>query len=359
MSSTDLPYWLALNENPKFGPQAFKKLSDHFPSMKEAFFASKDELREAGIAESQTEYFINLREQIHPERLLEEATRNNFKAITIHDDSYPTLLKEIYDPPGLLYVAGYLPTSEVTHLAVVGSRKATNYGLQNAHALSSELAAAGVVIVSGLAYGIDEAAHMAALEADGLTVAVLACGLLKLDSRQRYVAKKIIDAGGAVISEFPLHSPSLNHYFPYRNRIISGMSHGTLVVEAAEQSGSLITARAALEQNRDVFAVPGLIHTPTAKGTNNLIKMGAHVVTEAKDILDLLQIDTRPAQKKGYKPASQDEEIILQLLSKTPIHINELIRKTDLNSASIASNLAILEVKGHVQQIGGMYYILL
>ncbi len=356
--NSDLPYWLGLNENPKFGPQAFKKLLNHFPNMKEAFFANGEDLVAAGLSENQVKHFQELRQEIRPEKIVKEMQENNLQALTLADDTYPELLREIYDPPGVLYVAGYLPPNETKHLAVVGSRHATNYGLKNAHDLSFTLAEAGVVIVSGLAYGIDEVAHQAALEADGITVAVLACGLLHLDSRQRYLSKKIIEGGGAVVSEFPLHAAALNHHFPYRNRIISGLSQGTLVIEAAEKSGSLITARAALDQNRDVFAIPGPINAETSKGTNNLLKLGAHVVTEAQDIFNVFEVDSRPVHKEKYEPGSEEEKNILELLSKTPIHINEIIRQTQLSSATIASTLSLLEIKGRVQQIGGMYYIL-
>jgi len=189
---------------------------------------------------------------------------------------------------------------------------------------------------------------------------VLACGILSLNSRQRYLADKIVDTGGAVISEFPINANALRHNFPIRNRIISGMSHGTLIVEAAIKSGSLITARSAMEQGRDVFAIPGPIHSPSSAGTNELLKTGAHLVTDTKDILEVLAVDYKKVEKasKTIIPDSKEEGLILDLLSKNPIHIDEMVRSTQLAAATIAATLSLMEIKGRTKQIGGMYYVL-
>lgn len=355
----DIAYWIALNEYPKFGPRTMARLFDRFNSMKEAFNASVKELMLAGVSEKVAQGFVHLREDINPHILMRWIEKNNIGVLTIGDDRYPPLLKTIYDPPPVLFFRGMMPNTEIAHLAVVGSRRATPYGLEVARSLTTQLADAGLVIASGMAYGIDQEAHKATIEVEGTTVAVLGCGLLQLNSTQRYFADKIVDAGGAVISEFPLRMEGLKQNFPFRNRVISGMSHATLIIEATEKSGSLITARTALEQNRDVFAVPGPINTETSQGTNNLIKMGAHPVTKAEDILDLLNIEHVQEQARPLPtPDSREEAAILELLSKTPIHIDELTRTTQLDATVVASTLSLMEMKGRTRQIGGMYFIL-
>ncbi|MCH8049317.1 DNA-protecting protein DprA [Patescibacteria group bacterium] len=355
----DLPYWIALNEYYKFGPRAMGRLYDFFDSMESAFNAGLSDLLKAGIPQNIAEGFVHLRSEIDPDALMSALERQNVDVWTINDETFPPLLKTIYDPPPVLFVRGKLPSAEYAHLAVVGSRAATDYGLQMTRSLISDIAEAGVVIVSGLAFGIDEAAHMATVKAGGVTVAVIASGIFKLTSRQHYLADRIIATGGAMVSEFPLKMQSLRHNFPFRNRVISGMSHGTLVMEATVKSGSLITARAALEQGRDVFALPGPIHYPTSAGTNNLLKMGAHVATCAADILDILKVEhVRKKALPPPKPDSKEEALILDYLSKTPIHIDELTRATQLEPTKVASTLSLMEMKGRARQIGGMYYIL-
>ncbi|MFH1712290.1 MAG: DNA-processing protein DprA [Patescibacteria group bacterium] len=355
----DLPYWIALNEYPKFGPRSMARLYDFFDSMEAAFRAKLSDLIAAGIPARVAEGFIHLRTEIDPARLVRDIKRNQISVIKIDDDNYPPLLKTIYDPPPLLFVRGQLPSSDYAHVAIVGSRAATDYGLQMAKKLASDIAEAGAVIVSGLAFGIDEAAHLATIRSGGMTIAVIASGILRLTSRQYYIMQKILETGGAVISEFPLWAESLKHNFPIRNRVISGISNGTVVIEATEKSGSLITATSALEQSRDVFALPGPVNSETSVGTNNLIKMGAHVVTCAADVLDVLQVENvREKAVPVKKPDSKEEAMLLEYLSKSPIHIDELTRATELDSIKVASTLSLMEMKGRARQIGGMYYIL-
>jgi len=356
----DLAYWIAINEYAKFGPKAFEELMNFFSDMEVAFKASANELTLAGISKKAAEEFVHFRQNINPEKLLDEVKRHNITVVTRKHEDYPSLLTTIYDPPPLLFIQGHLPKNDVAHLAMVGSRKASPYGIQIARQLAEEISRAGIVIVSGLAYGVDEAAHKATLKAEGITIAILGCGLLNIGmARQRYLANEIIEKGGVVISEFSLRAPGLKHHFPYRNRIISGISHGTMVVEAAERSGSLITARCALEQGRDVFALPGPITSETSKGPNNLIKMGAHPVTDINDILEVLQVEgVQYAPKPLAKPDSKEEAQITELLSKNPIHIDELIRQTQLDAKKVASVLSLMEMKGRTSQIGGMYYVL-
>ncbi|MFA6522452.1 MAG: DNA-processing protein DprA [Patescibacteria group bacterium] len=355
----DLPYWLALRAYEKFGPRSFERLLLKFETMEEAFHASREALLDADLTTLAVDSFLHLREDIHPEALVADLERHHLTAITKCDEEYPALLGTIYDPPPVLFIAGTLPPAEIAHVAIVGSRKASPYGLRIAAQMSEELAEAGCVIVSGLAYGIDEAAHSATLKTKGLTVAVLACGHNQLIGRARYLAQKIVEAGGAVISEFPLHTPAHSFHFPIRNRIISGMSQGTLIVEATNDSGSLITARSALEQGRDVFAIPGNIDSPTSVGTNGLLKVGAYPTTSSQDILDVLRIEKRPdATRAPITPDSADEAAILPFLSQTPVHIDDLVHASALGIATVASTLTLMEIKGRVRHVGGMFYIL-
>ncbi|MDP2631892.1 MAG: DNA-processing protein DprA [Candidatus Uhrbacteria bacterium] len=356
--SSDLKYWLALNVYPKFGPKSLARLFNYFDSMEEAFSAPLSEIKQAGIPEKIAQGFTEMRENINPNATLAELEQHGFNAITLADPNYPAHLKQIYDPPAVINIWGTLPSSEIAHLAVVGSRQATPYGLRVTRGLIEEVAEAGVVIVSGLAYGIDEVAHLATVNVRGLTVAVLASGLLSINGRQKAIAQKIVQTGGAVISEFSLNAPGQKQNFPFRNRVISGMCQGTLVVEAAEKSGSLITARTAMEQNREVFAIPGPITSPTSYGTNNLIKFGATPVTCAEDILDGLNIESRPNAKPKPKPASTEEALIIETLSKQPVHIDNITRITKLPPNKVSSTLSLMEIKGRARHVGGRYYIL-
>jgi len=357
MHDPDHKYWLALNEFHKFGPQAFARLAAYFPTMQQAFYAPAEKLTKAGIPPSITTNFIHLRQNINPDTILPTLNKRQISTIKITDPEYPTLLRQIHDPPPVLYYTGTLPDPDAIHISVVGSRKCTAYGKQVTEELIPPLAKTDLIITSGLAYGIDEAAHTATVKAGGITCAILAGGHSSLTTRGRHLAKKITESGGAVITEFPYKTASLKHFFPYRNRIISGLAKGLLVVEATESSGTLITARCALDQNRDVFAIPGPITSKNSIGTNNLLKMGATPTTSADDILQTLGID-KILEPKIYTPASKEEHLILEILSKTPVHIDELIRQTTLTPAKIAGSLSLMEMKGRTKHIGGMYYIL-
>ena len=283
------------------------------------------------------------------------------KKILKNDPAYPPLLRNIKSPPEYLFILGDLPPEDAPTIAVVGARHCTEYGQRVAYEISSALAAAGVIIVSGLASGIDQVAHAATLEAHGKTVAVLGCGLDQLTTTpQKRLAKRILEHQGAVVSEFALGTPSFKANFPRRNRIISGLSLGTLVIEATASSGSLITAKFAMDQGRDVFAVPGSIHSETSQGTNGLLKSGAHVVTSANDVLDLLGLSgvALSRQPSPPKPETKEEAILLPLLSKQPIHLDEIIRASGLSSTLVGSCMMMMEIKAKVRHVGGNYYIL-
>ncbi len=333
--------------------------------METAWSASAGELRQAGLDMQIAEEFIAHRQKINPEQEWEKLRQENINVLTIKSIGYPKLLKEIYDAPPLLYYRGELRKNINFSLSVVGSRKYSAYGQRAAEKLSAELSQAGIAIVSGLALGIDTLAHLSCLKAGGYTISVLGSGLDRQNiypSSNRYLADKIIKENGLILSEFPCGTPPLRHHFPRRNRIISGLTLGTLVIEAGEKSGALITARYALEQNREVFAVPGGIFSPNSEGTNNLIKSGARAVCSAGDILESLSLDaanikTAVASQKII-PESSEEKIILENLTREPTHINQLNRTTQLDTNVINATLLTMELKGYIKNLGGGNYVL-
>jgi DNA processing protein len=356
MNEADRAYWVALAQFRSFGAVRLDRLARRFPTMERAFHASAVELVEAGIEPEIASRFLQERIHIEPETVYRELDVHGVRLVTIKDAVYPPLLKHIYDPPAVLFVRGVLPDPHRKHLAVVGSRRATRYGKRVVEDLVEPVARTGVVIVSGLAYGIDADAHDAALRADGTTVAVLGSGVDHesiYPSRNRALASRILAQGGALLSEFPLHTPPLKQHFPFRNRIIAGLCHGTLVIEATRHSGSLITARAAMDQNRDVFAVPGPITSTFSDGPNQLIKDGATPVTRPEDIFG---IEPMPQPQQTYEPSNEQESLIWSRLSRMPVHVDELIRSTPLATSTLMSTLTLMELKGAIRHEGGQFY---
>ncbi|MDP2709320.1 MAG: DNA-processing protein DprA [bacterium] len=359
----DLKYWLALSQFYKFGPVKFQRLKSGFPDIKSAYSAPLKELIRSGIDEKTAEEFIIFRHQIEPDELLENLRKEKINALTIDDPAYPALLKQIYDPPFILYCRGDAEAFSGYLIAIVGSRKFTPYGQQAAEKLAAELAANSLTIVSGLAIGIDTLAHGAAIAAGGKTIAILGSGLDRQNiypSQNRYLADKIESGGGLIISEYPIGTMPLKHHFPQRNRLISGLSQAVLVIEAGEKSGALITAFHALEQNREVFAVPGSIYSPASAGTNRLLKLGAKLVAGAGDIIETLNLADAASyiENKKIIPESAEEEKIIANLSYEPLHIDELKQLTKLDTSIINSTLTIMEMKGMVKNLGNMQYVL-
>ncbi len=286
-------------------------------------------------------------------------SKENIKKIILEDNNYPKILKEIHDPPKALYVRGNFSTKDKLAVGIVGTRNYTSYGKQAAENIAGDLAEVGITIVSGLAKGIDTWAHKAAVERGGRTIAVLGSAAdpkSVYPSCNRKLADKITE-NGAVISEYPQGIKSERWFFAQRNRIISGLSLGILVVEAPEKSGALITAACALEQNREVFAIPGSIYSENSIGTNKLIQMGAKLVTKANDILEELNLPLLEEKNKSFKPKTKQEEILLNILTKEPIHIDEITKKSKLDTRIVSSTLIMLELKGVVKNTGGSYYI--
>lgn len=282
--------------------------------------------------------------------------------LSIDDKGYPELLKEIHNPPKELFIKGEIIPQDKIAIAVVGTRKYSPYGKQATLDIAGKLAKLGITIVSGLAKGIDTFAHQAALENNGRTIAVLGTSM---DRESFYPSSNFdlsekIAQNGAVISEYPTGTHGTQFTFPERNRIVSGLSLGVLVVEAPEQSGALITAALAVEQNREVFAIPGPIYEKNSQGTNQLIKIGAKLVTGVNDILEELNLShlMTTAPKKKYKPETKQEEIIVSLLSAQPTHIDDVIKKSKLDTAVVNSILMILEMKEVIRNLGNNQFIL-
>jgi DNA processing protein len=340
----------------------YKLLIRACTSLDEAWNASAQVLIQAGWKKEIAEAFITWKSAINEQEIIQKLEEEHIFCITPEEPTYPTLLKEVYDPPLCLFVRGTLDNITCP-LAVVGARKTTPYGRQITQEIVSPLARAGVTIISGLAFGIDSVAHNSALEAQGITVAVLGGGI---DTQTIYprqhisLVKKIIAHGGAVISEYPPGTEPTRFSFPKRNRIIAGMSLGTLVIEAGKKSGSLVTAHYALDTNRDVFAIPQNITSKTSIGTNEIIKQGAHIVTTHTDILEILHLQdvSQYVTNKEIFPASPTEAKILPHLSREAVHVDSIIKQSNLDSASVMSTLTLMEMKGVVKNLGSMMYIL-
>jgi len=280
------------------------------------------------------------------------------QSISIEDENYPKLLKKIQNPPKTLYFLGEIKPQE-NCFAIVGTRKCTNYGKEVAYQISADLAEAGLTIVSGFAPGIDTMAHLATIERKKRTIAVLGTGL---DEKSIYpksnlkLVKKILEYGGALISEYPPGTPGAKYTFPQRNRIISGISLGILVIEARLKSGALITANYAFEQKRKVFAIPGPIFSQTSKGCHFLIKNGAKLVEGAKDILEELGISKLGIRKKEMEGKTPEENLILEVLKEGALDIEKIIEKTKLPASKVASTISILEIEGKIKNLGGNIY---
>jgi len=360
MTNQDLKYWVGFSLIPRIGRVKLSLLESHFGSLEEAWQAAPAELNRSKLDKGSVNAIINWRPKISLEEEMEKLESYGIKVLTFRDPDYPSRLKEIYDYPPLIYVRGSLLPEDEWCLAVVGTRKATVYGRQAAEEIVADLARNKITIVSGLARGIDSIAHQSALEAGGRTIAVFASGLdIVYPAENAALARNIIQQG-AIISEFPLGTKPRRENFPLRNRIMSGLSLGVLVVEADETSGALITANRALEQNREVFAVPGSILTPTSRGTNHLIQEGAKPIRDYSDILEELNL-TAVAHQMEIKeaiPASDTESLLLKQLSAEPTHIDEVCRSSGLPIATVSSTLAMMELKGMVKQVGTMNYVL-
>lgn len=356
--------WLALRRVPGIGNLLYRRLMDRFGSPAAVFRADDDDLIQVqGVSRRLITAIRRRPPDGAVDGELDALQQHGFTLIPLTDPRYPPLLREIPDPPPVLYVHGTLPISGLA-VAVVGSRHATTYGVATTRRLCVDLAAQGATIVSGMARGVDAAAHRGAIEGGGQTVAVMGTGLDRVYPRENERLYHQIAASGAVVSELPLGSGPDAHHFPARNRIISGLCHGTVVVEATGRSGSLITARLAAEQNREVFAVPGNVHSFKSVGTHALIKQGAQLVEHAGDILDELRpVVTGPPPTTGLRstplpPLTDEEAVVIDTLEAEPLHIDDVARRLSLPPGKIAGLLLQLELKALVVQTAGKRFCL-
>lgn len=355
-----LKYWVGFSKIPGIGRVKISQLLDYFTILEHAWKAPAAELKKAGLDSKTVDSIVNLRPRISPDAEMESMKKFNVEAFTCDSSAYPQRLKEIYDYPPVIYVRGTLHTEDECCLAVVGTRRATVYGRQVTEEIVADLARNGITIVSGLAKGIDSIAHRAALEAGARTIAVFGCGLdIVYPAENAKLAREVIEHG-ALVSEYPIGTRPRADNFPRRNRIMSGLSLGVLVIEAGESSGALITANQAVEQNRDVFAVPGSILSPSSRGTNHLIQEGAKLVRNYVDILEELNLSIMAQQleMKELLPTDKTEALLLKQLSREPSHIDDICRSSGLAAALVSSTLTMMELKGMVKQVGGMNYVL-
>jgi len=353
----NIAYLLALHTIDGLGPIRLKALVDFFKDPKLAWEADSKEIRSIGIPQSVVDLLWEKRNKLNPQDYLANIEKMGIKWVSIFDENYPKLLSQIYDPPVVIYYKGDLISGDKA-IGIVGTRKITGYGKAVTEEFTRYLAGAGLTIVSGLARGVDTQAHKSAIETEGKTIAVLGGGLNKIFPPENIgLAQKISDGFGAVISEFPPDYPSVPGNFPARNRIISGLSLAVLVTEAAEDSGSLITARYALEQGRDVFAIPGPITSTLSKGPIDLIKDGARAVYSPQDILDELGINKSQSSKtKVQSELSEEERQVIEILENETRHIDEIGRMLNFSSAQISAILLKMEIAGLIRSLGGGNY---
>jgi len=354
-------YWLALSICNGIGPVRFQKLLRHFGSAKKAWEASLLALKESGIGEKVSQDIFDFRKTFRLETYEERMHKLHVSFITLQDNEYPSLLKQIKNPPIILYKKGtYKFNKNDTLVSVVGTRKITEYGREVTTMLVSELVASGCVIVSGLAMGVDAVAHAATIAARGKTIAVLGSGVdLCTPEENSRLYDEILANGGAIISENPLGMTPNKGSFPARNRIIAGLSQGVLVTEGAEDSGSLITANDAISNNRKVFAVPGPITSSVSKGPIALIAKGAKMVTSGKDIIVELGITNNGSRKENMrvrKDLSEEERVIIALLQDQRVSFDELVKKTGWNSAKLGILLSMMEIKGLITPLTGGFF---
>lgn len=372
MNDEILKYWIALKSVKGIGYVSFPALVDRFGSPAAVFSASFFDLQQTeGISSRIAAAIVNFGDWDNVKAELELVKKSKVNIITYQDELYPHNLLNVYDRPPYIYVRGILSKDDI-NIAIVGSRAASTYGRYTTERISRELALKGITVVSGMARGIDSAAHRGAITAQGRTIAILGSGLDVIYPPENKKLFNDIIENGAVISEFALGTPPRASNFPARNRIISGMSYGVVIVEAGEKSGSLITARLALEQGREVFAVPGSIDSAGSRGTNKLIKQGAKLIENTDDILEEImpQIETTSALKpvaisgiekmanKHQETLNEIDRKIFDFVSLGRIHIDDLISSTGLSSANILSALTTMELKGIIQQLPGKFFSL-
>ncbi|MHC4593659.1 MAG: DNA-processing protein DprA [Planctomycetota bacterium] len=376
-NSVDIEKWLKLIRTDRVGPSTFAKFIKHFGSVDRALGASVSELAKIdGVGLKIAERIATTRTKFDTTPELELAQKLGVWIISLDDRRYPPVLKQIYDPPPVLYIKGNLTRQDNLCVSIVGSRYCSLYGQEQSSRFAHFLSSAGFTISSGMARGIDTAAHQGALSAGGRTIAVQGCGLANIFPPENKKLFELIAESGACISELPLRYEPLSENFPPRNRIIAGLSLGTIVVEAGLNSGALITARAALEYNREVMAVPGKIDSPLSKGAHQLIKQGAKLIESVEDVTEALgyigeqlQDHVSAAATKASESMerslfdarnlrlSSDERKTYDCLNKEPLHIEQIIADTELKAGSVNAALISLRLKGLIKQLPGSLFV--
>lgn len=359
--TSELKYWLGFNLVKGIGPAKLQALRDYYGSLEAAWQANQAQLEKIGFDQRAIKSFFAARSELDLDAELEKVRQRKISLLTWDSPEYPAYLREVPNAPPLLYLWGDLVEGDRLAVAVVGTRRLTRYGRQVTQDLVTGLVLNGVTIVSGLARGIDAVAHKTALDLNGRTIAVLGSGLDSIyPAENRQMAQQITQEHGAVISEYGLGVKPEAKNFPPRNRVISGLSLGVIVVEAGERSGALITSSFALEQGREVFAVPGNMNSPASIGTNRLIQQGAKLVTSVDDVLDELNLKLVVEQTAVQLalPETAEEAALMAHLSGQPVHVDDLCQHTGLPTSLVTSTLTMMELKGMIRQVGGMNYVL-
>jgi DNA processing protein len=362
----DKHYWLALNLIPGVGSNYLYRLVEHFESPEEVLLASVEEMSQVeGLNPKIAEKVKEFKWQPALEKELALIEKHGISIVTLQDSTYPENLKSIFDPPLVLYVKGEFAEQDLYGIAIVGSRRSTAYGRAVAQKLAAQLAEHKLTVVSGMARGIDSIAHRGALTAGGRTIAVLGCGLDVVYPPENHQLMQNIIESGAVISEFPMSTPPNKYNFPIRNRIISGLSLGVVVVEAALRSGTMITVGCALEQGREVFAVPGQVTSKYSQGTHSMIKQGAKLIEGVEDILEELKLQLwgleaaesgETEKQDADEELSAEEKAVLEVLSYDLVHIDEITINTDLPPNKVSGVLMTLEMKNRILQVPGKLF---
>lgn len=356
----DKRYWVGFNMVKGIGAVRLQSLIDHFGDLSIAWQAPMDALQAAGLSQKTAERVTQVRAHLDLEKILAGFASQGIEILTWDDATYPLRLKNIDQPPPVLYFRGTLISEDAWAVAIVGTRRISAYGRQVAEELASTLAANGVTVVSGLARGVDASAHQAAVKSGGRTIAVLGCGVDRIYPPEHVqLAGKIISRG-ALVSDYAPGTPPDASNFPPRNRIISGMALATVIVEAGDSSGALITAQFAVDQGREVFAVPGNIYALQSKGTNKLIAQGARPLLSARDLLESLNMTRIIQQREVRKVLSTTDDVetkLLDILGHEPLHVDEIRNQTDIPIERVSATLVMMELKGLVKQVGGNNYI--
>ncbi|MBA2246534.1 MAG: DNA-protecting protein DprA [Chloroflexia bacterium] len=358
-ADADRPFWVAFHFVPYIGPSRIRRLRDHFGSLERAWKSDAARLR-AVLDERSHAAMIEHRTKIDPAGVMERLAMDRISVVTVEDDGYPALLREIGSPPPVLFLRGQLLETDSAAVAVVGTRRVSSYGREMASQIGEGLARAGVTVVSGLAKGVDGIAHEAALAAGGRTIAVLGSGVDRIyPYEHKRLASRIADQG-AVLSDFaPDRKPDAPN-FPARNRIISGLSLGVVVIEAPERSGALITVDFAADQGRDVFAVPGPATAWNSAGTNKLLRDGARLVRNADDVLEDLRlrrdiVEDEPVQQP--LPMNDEERRLVAVLTSDPQHIDDIAERCTMPLPGVSALLVTLELQGQVRNVGAQHYV--